>query len=140
VAELLKKRSDIDWGRVDWLVERFKCRRSLLLGLALAERLFEVDMPLALEREVTYDRGEKTVERKIAQGMLEGEKGGSFLKLRLAMCDSVVDQIRYFFRFLLLPTKADWKAIALPGYLLFIYYVFRPVRLGWEFGKQKLTS
>lgn len=55
ISELLHKYPSMDWDKVDDLVSDWRCRRSLRLGLFLAQRLFGVDLHEKIQREVSKD-------------------------------------------------------------------------------------
>lgn len=55
IAELLHAYPSMDWDKVDDLVSDWRCRRSLRLGLFLAQRLFGVDLTEKMQREIIKD-------------------------------------------------------------------------------------
>ena len=55
IAELLHTYPSMDWDKVDDLVSDWRCRRSVRLGLFLAQRLFGVDLQEKMQRDIIKD-------------------------------------------------------------------------------------
>lgn len=55
VAELVRRRPALDWSRVLFQAEEWKCRRVVLLGLGLAQTLFDTSLPRLVLREIELD-------------------------------------------------------------------------------------
>ncbi len=55
VAELVRRRPALDWSRVLFQSEEWKCRRVVLLGLGLAQTLFDTSLPRLVLREIELD-------------------------------------------------------------------------------------
>lgn len=56
VAELVRRRPALDWSRVLFQAEEWGCRRVVLLGLGLAQMLFDTSLPRIVLREIELDR------------------------------------------------------------------------------------
>lgn len=56
VAELVRRRPALDWSRVLFLAREWKCRRMLLLGLGLAQALFDTVLPRTVLQELEADK------------------------------------------------------------------------------------
>lgn len=76
VAELIRNRRGMDWSRVLYQAREWRCRRMVLLGLALANRLFQVDLPAAVSREVTLDPDLKDLTQRMPKTLLLDARGG----------------------------------------------------------------
>lgn len=55
VAELVRRRSALDWSRVLFQADEWGCRRMVLLGLAMAHSLFDTTLPRAVLHEIEDD-------------------------------------------------------------------------------------
>ncbi|MCC2639918.1 MAG: hypothetical protein K0S45_331 [Nitrospira sp.] len=55
VAELVRRRPALDWSRLMFQAKEWKCRRMVLLGLALGNRLFDMVLPSAVLKEIEVD-------------------------------------------------------------------------------------
>lgn len=56
VAELVRRRSALDWSRVLFQADEWRCRRIVLLGLGLARTLFEIPLPRMVLEAIESDR------------------------------------------------------------------------------------
>lgn len=56
VAELVRRRPALDWSRVLFQAEEWRCRRVVLLGLGLAQALFDISFPAPVLQEIESDR------------------------------------------------------------------------------------
>ncbi|MDL1890717.1 nucleotidyltransferase family protein [Nitrospirales bacterium NOB] len=55
VAELVTRRQTLDWSRLLFLAKEWRCRRMVLLGLALAKSLFDIVLPRAVLDAIETD-------------------------------------------------------------------------------------
>jgi hypothetical protein len=55
VSELLRRRRTMDWSRVLFLSHALRCRRMLLMGLAVAHTLFDASLPRVVEHAIMAD-------------------------------------------------------------------------------------
>lgn len=139
VAQILFKRNNLNWQYVLKLVEEYSCRRMLFVGLLLAEKLYGVAMPHNIYEEVVGDAKAVSLSHGLYKsnfcmcGAHERQKhliaGQRFSLLRLNVRDSMVDKVRYVGRLLFVPSKAEWRAVALPDVFACLYYLIRPFRV-----------
>jgi hypothetical protein len=133
VAELIRARASMDWGRLFERARSLGGERMLSTGLFLASRLLGAPLPdIALER-ISAD--------PVAQ-RLGGRAGGQlfsktvspyevmknplfFIKAR----ERLRDKARCYFHMALSPTVNDMRFLSLPSSLFFLYYPLRPIRL-----------
>ncbi|HVN30357.1 MAG TPA: nucleotidyltransferase family protein [Thermoanaerobaculaceae bacterium] len=138
LAELVRARPTLRWGRVlDWSAR--PGRRVLIdLGLHLAHRLLGAPVPPdVLARGASDSRVEGLVDEAI-RGILGFDAPPRWLLAeiwnalyRRAM-SSRADQLRYLHDALLAPTPHEWELVPLPAALFPLYYGLRPIRLAWK--------
>jgi len=133
VAEILKTRKDLDWTALCAQAQFTGTERMLLLGLHLANALFDAPLPDELNSPVLSDKTTALLAREVAVALFDGiepvipslrQSFGFNIRLR----DSWRSRVRYC-RFLFKPTDGDLGAVNLPGSLTFAYYIMRPFRL-----------
>lgn len=135
VAEIVKSDGVEHWDALLERASKFRCRRMVLLGLALAEDLFDARLPDRIKSKIDMDGGVRKLEGRTLKKILHGRRGLAeslswrFSSLHPAVRDNLPDSIRYGFRLLFFPTIREWIRYPLPAPLLFLYYVIRPYRL-----------
>ena len=137
VARLLSDNNVLDWKHILCLTERIHCKTKVLLGLYLAERLFDVSLPSELlvlikknnrklSKLSSYILSVIFQKNKKTQWAVTKYK---FTFYQFQVMDRLRDKIRYIFFVLFFPTNYDWQAKVLPDKLTFLYFFFRPFRL-----------
>jgi hypothetical protein len=138
VAELVGVYQDIRWATVMETARRAGGERMLHLGLRLANELLGVDLPEEVLRRIRSDRTVGALAERvwrwqvkdapIRPGLTESQVFYLDARERLA------DRVRYAFRRAVTPTIEDWRWRRLPGWLFFLHYVLRPIRLAGKHG------
>lgn len=136
VAQLLAVRDKWNWLELFRRADRADLRRILLLGLALARDVLEVELPLEVTRSIASDKSIEAlcVEAKgrlfEAQATAPGlaEVGPFLLRLRTRRQSRALAILEVLF----VPSRADWKFVRLPDWLFPLYYLVRPYRLVFD--------
>jgi hypothetical protein len=151
VAELLRAHQDtIDWPELHRNATTQRVQRMVGLGLFLAQDLLGANLPKAISKKLQTDRTIQWLAMHIRQDLFNAtyQRPGRLKRIafylgakdhwldRLQFCGNYVSQ---FFRAAVIPNSADRRALSLPRYLSFLYYLFRPVRLLSEYGRLMLT-
>ncbi|ULA61005.1 MAG: hypothetical protein LZF60_280041 [Nitrospira sp.] len=55
IAELVRRKPALDWSRVLFQASEWGCRRMVLLGLAMAQNLFDIALPRMVSHEIDAD-------------------------------------------------------------------------------------
>lgn len=139
IADLLEKEPHLNWSVVFDIASRLGCRRMVLFGLFLAQRMYHVGLPLTVHEQMLHDtiiQSQGQVTLAFITRRIEGfEKSTSsvqrarFSVLRWRIRDSILDALRYLFRVLFWPTKAEWRVYPVPDHLVFCYWIVRPFRV-----------
>jgi len=132
VAELVKTRTDLNWGALLQHAAATKNDRMLFLGLCLANRLLDAPLPSHVksktEAQVIVSLAIKVEQRLFgAIGQPPVSIGQSF-RFNWAVREGWRSRLRYC-RLLFQPTDADIEAVPLPRPLSFVYYLIRPLGL-----------
>ena len=76
VAELVHRRPALDWSRILFQAGEWECRRMVLLGLALAQSLFDIVLPRAVLYEIEADPDISTLARRMPKQLLKNSSQG----------------------------------------------------------------
>ena len=138
VAELLRRKPDIDWNAVYKVAHRVRCLRMLGLGIHLAKELLDAPLPDDVAQNAATSRSVRSMARQIcARWMFKDPDAPAdrnaviFLfhwKEREHLRDRwpyLVHHIKLWFK----PSERDRAVVELPRHLSFGYYFIRPVRL-----------
>lgn len=149
VAELIRAHPEMDWSYVIRQAEKLGSKRILLLGLYLTNNLLGAVLPKGIEQTVQADRTVKPLAAKI-RGRLFLEEPSCFrgveahifyCKLRERLRDRVPYLLHHLFSYLseaITPNERDRALLPLPGFLFFLYYLLRPLRLVRTYGVKKV--
>jgi hypothetical protein len=140
IAELLRNFKELDWLELMARAESMGMRRMLFLGLHLAERLFESELPETIAARIKTDRGVKKLADRIEEQLFSGEsrliKDFEAHKFSCDMRERFQDKFRYagyrVFAHLekaVSPTERDRDALPLVLQSSLVVYFFRPLRL-----------
>lgn len=139
VAAFLADGKNLQWQKlIDW-AETMHCRRMLLLGLSIADTLFQVPIPDTIRFLIRQDSGVKQMSGTIRNSLFKEDHTTlpwRFSLMHIINRDNFIDKIRYAIRIGFRPTIAEWQGYKLPRYLTFLYPLLRPLRLGlkWFLG------
>jgi hypothetical protein len=141
VAKLIDSRKALDWDRVTDQAGRLGCERMLYLGLHLAYDLLGTTLPQEIWSKIRADSMVKSLAQQMQARLfsedtnpLHGiEKHIYYLRLR----ERLRDKLSYFLfqaRGKLHLSPKDRSLLPLPGFLSFLNYLLRPIRLAIEYG------
>jgi hypothetical protein len=149
ISELVRNTEKINWLNVFERSRHLRAHRIVLLGLLLCHLLFDLELPSLVMAELDDDKrlikhGEKILRRLTLDPVMQEQDDYScqFSTFHTCIRDSFLDRIKHLCRFLcrilFRPTAKDRQAWPLPSSLTFLYYFYRPLRLGWEWGKRRV--
>jgi Uncharacterised nucleotidyltransferase len=142
VAELIRARKDMNWGRVLKQAGTLGNERMVLLGLFLAKELLGAVLPKEVMQRVEADPVVKVLARQVEEQLLceanEPRRVLEEILFHLKTKERLKDKIRYCVRLSTAINMRDWAALPLPGYLFPLYYLIRPVRLVRKYGRRLL--
>ena len=133
IHELCRRR-DLPWDRVTILARKLGWEPLVQWSLSACHSLLETPLPPGFVVELPPIQGNLFPAAPTLPTPLNATLGF----LRLAKRPS--EKVRIFLRRLLTPTPADWKLYRLPTSLAFLYYVIRPLRLGFMLAGSLLTA
>jgi hypothetical protein len=121
------------WGEVLDKARKTGLRRTVLLGLGLAQDATRIDLPMEVESQIRADKGATNLKRRVLADLLPGrtaqlplfELALFFLKSKERMSD----KLGFFLKRLALPSPEDWKAIRLPDLFYILYIPVRAFRI-----------
>ena len=133
VAALIASRGVWPWGEVLDKARKTGLRRTVLLGLGLAQDATRIDLPMEVESQIRADAGATNLKGRVLADLLPGRKAQvSPFELALFFLRSkerTSDKIAFALKRLVLPSPEDWKAIRLPDLFYSLYIPVRAFRL-----------
>jgi hypothetical protein len=133
VAEFVQAHPRLDWDQVIRRAESLRAQRMLHLGLALAIRSFDVQLPGEILRRVEADEiagvlaGE--IELRIFHDGANSFGAAGRFWFRRRMLAGIFEGWRYSARLAVSPAEEDWEMVRLPRALAPLYVALRPLRL-----------
>jgi hypothetical protein len=137
LAELIRTGSDLNWSAIEERAAAYRIERLLHLGLLLAQGLFEIDLPPALEQRALADRAACSIADGVAEDLFSEagprshyhERAMRYLFL-LRTREHWGDRVRVLYHSAVRPPHPDAQEwLNLPPQLAFLHHVIRPVRL-----------
>ena len=133
IAALIDAQQEqLDWEKVISRAGESKSLRRLFLNLLLVNDLLGTSLPPEILRQARSDRTAKILIKRMRKQLFENPPViyGPMAKhfFNLLMKDSWQDQMRYALPFMT-PNATDLTHTPLPGYLHFLHYLIRPIRL-----------
>ncbi len=139
VHEFLSAYPAIDWKCCLDLARKQGCLRMLLVGLRLAEILFEVELPEAVRDRIRTDAKTKQLAEQIEADLLSngGRQPNVFEVFRpfLPLRERFRDKFLYCWRNVTTPRVNHFGIVSLPRYLWFLYV---PIKLLYDYGWRPL--
>ncbi|MCL4500964.1 MAG: nucleotidyltransferase family protein [Deltaproteobacteria bacterium] len=136
VARLVHSQNNWNWPRLLQRAQVVGQWRQTLLGLSLAQGVLGAPVPAEVIREAEAEPVVAAVHRWVARNMWKrtGEPLSFFeqTSFYLQTQDSFKDQVRHVWCRVCQPTVEDWRWAPLPDRLYGLYYLIRPLRLGWQ--------
>jgi hypothetical protein len=137
VAELIRRHNQMDWEEIIKRARSLQGERFLFLGIRLANLLSGVPLPKEiLERAVSYPKIEAYslyVRRQLFREDSNLLRTLQDISFHLSLSERPSDRIRYILDLAITPTIPDWRFVALPDPLSFLYYLVRPMRLAGKY-------
>jgi len=135
VAELLRSHPEIDWRATAEQARVLGSRRMLLLGLELARTILGAELPAELDAPARADSAVGSLALAIRRRMFAAtpDSGARFQPwaVPLRTIERRRERIRYCLDRAFAPTADDGRFVRLPRALFPLYYILRPLRLGW---------
>ncbi len=145
LAALMRGGSVCDWARVLATADDHRQRRPLLMGLYLAGLLFEVDLPQVVQNALTADPSLSAQALKMVPILFPEPADTEAFPLHLptwfgirwisSLSDSRRRRFTTLAQFAFVPNERDWARLRLPDPLFALYYLLRPLRLLWQYGR-----
>ncbi|MBN1670758.1 MAG: nucleotidyltransferase family protein [Kiritimatiellae bacterium] len=133
VCALLAAASELDAETVLRRAAALGARRMLLLGLAVASRLFDAPLPGAFAAPLERDRAAAALCRRVCDALGAGSpppaRWTATVRFHLRARERLRDRLRYVLLLAFTPSYSDWKTRPLPARLFPLYYLTRPFRL-----------
>lgn len=122
------------WSRLFQRARTNGLERKLLVGIALATALWEVEVPEVVERNLRADGRARSLADAIESDLRAGRtaRPGTVERLRCSVksSDSIRDVLRSLVRYgPIHPSYPEYRLMPLPGKWHPIYYLVRPARL-----------
>jgi hypothetical protein len=130
-AMLVERIPGLDWSNIHARARRNGSGLSILLAIAMAQKLFGTPVPPALGAALAGNRQVAGLADDLA-ARLRGRFPADAEQENLAdllVCDRLGDKIRAAAKIVMTPTPGDYHALPLPAALWPVYRVTRPVRL-----------
>jgi len=137
IAELIRVYQRLDWGKVLTEADVRGGKRMLLLGLWLAHKLLEADLPNEVCSLIQGDyRVQFLGDSIIKKFLLHETPVGTFglINFYLHLSENFKQRTAYLMRMVFTPTVEDMQDLPLPSPLSFLYYFAHPLRLLRKYG------
>lgn len=136
----IRANPNIDWSYLLNEAETLGIKRMLLLGLALSEHFFDLELSEMIKALITKDKVVPELLSKVIEiNFLETQKqerSYSTFGLLLSMREKLSDKLRFTWRGLFAPKFDDFQFLQLPSTLAFLYQLVRPYRLITKYFKR----
>jgi Uncharacterised nucleotidyltransferase len=132
IARLVQIERSLDWTRVFDQARRTDTSRMVVLGLVLASELLGVDLPSPAVGYTGMDwtyRALAMIKKRLHDQVFTPSGAVESALLTLDVFERTGQRMRFVLGTFLQPTEAEHKALKLPPFLYWLYYLFRPARL-----------
>jgi hypothetical protein len=143
IAELVKKKTNLDWELVWQLARQLGALKMVVLGLLLAREMLGLVLPGRVEERLAEYPRVKNIAENIAGKMLSISESAPLQMIywenvvfHYDIMDRRIDWLRCYLRSLSNPTHSDWLWIRLPASLSVLYYILRPLRLVGKYSRK----
>lgn len=131
IARVLAHEKGLDWDHVMMLAELARCKRSLLLALILASRLFDAPLPAPIAAACAADaRAGALADEVLRMIFVENRDsidGRPAQRFYLKSREHLRDRAHFLLHWAFTPNARDRVLIDLPESLSFLYYLVRPI-------------
>ena len=138
VAEFVQAYPALNWDVCLRRAQSWRAQRMLNVGLALAVRFFNLQLPLEIRSRVRADSAVQSVASQVERRLLARQRpelgGVGRFNFRRAMLEGVFAGWRYSLRLATVPSEDDWSMMRLPNPLAPLYVALRPLRLLRRYG------
>ena len=138
LGETIRAADSTDWDAVISRAADARATRMLSLGLQLAQRVSNIDVPVRLDKNGLADEVLSRI--FTVSGAADSTETNLYnLKIMDRKRDALISALRALF----VPTLTDWSSLNLPPSLHSLYYAYRPLRLSKIYSAllwQKLSS
>ena len=138
VACLASAESGVDWDTVHLRARQLGGARMVAVALHLGHDLFDMEVPRAmvpLSNSPTVGWLAAWVRGRLFERAPSTDAPPELRLFHLGVHQRMRDRARYFFHFARRPGPADWALVHLPRALSPLYYLIRPLRLAWKYGR-----
>lgn len=132
LGELIRATESIAWPAVIERAANAHATRMLALGLHLAERVSEVEIPGEVLIATDRDGSMRKLSAEILATIFDEPRYAESTETNLynlKIMDRKRDALISALRAIFVPTFTDWQALNLPPSLHALYYAYRPLRL-----------
>ena len=133
IATLIQASSGMDWDTVSAHAHRLGSRRILDLGLLLAGKLLDAELPPGAWKSAQADPVAVSLATQVRDQLFaEPDRQGRVLRTPLFLFrvrDRARDRATYLFRRTTDPGDDEWALLPLPSSLTFLYCFLRPMLL-----------
>jgi Uncharacterised nucleotidyltransferase len=137
LAELIRSHPELDWRVLTNRATLARGVKILALGLHLAERIGEIEIPKHVFNEIDEDRAMARVAEERLAELFKPARGEyqsiKAVRENLKIMDRKRDVFASLLRATFVPTLSDWETLTLPKSLHHFYYVLRPFRLAGSY-------
>ncbi|MGH9254314.1 MAG: nucleotidyltransferase domain-containing protein [Vicinamibacterales bacterium] len=139
VAEIVRSQPNLNWNRAMEQATALGARRILLLGVTLARELLGAEPPADVTRAIRDEAALTTLANQVKEWLFSGrtispgEREPFFIRLR----ERPADKLRITFKQAksnLTLNSRDTESFPVPGFLIWMLYPLRVVRLVREYG------
>ncbi len=118
IAELVRRKPALDWSRILFQASEWGCRRMVLLGLAMAQYLFDIVLPRTVSHEIEADADMPVLARRMPQQLLKHPDQGIEEDCADALCVMIKDSSweRWKFSVILCRSEAEVLYRPLPWF------------------------
>ena len=112
--------------------------RQVCLGLSLAIDLVDAELPAQIRDQLRVNRVAQALVAKVKRSLFKLSSTPSPVddyKFYLRSLERLPDRLHYLFSLIFIPEEADWLMVSLPETIYFMYYIIRPTRLLYKYGK-----
>jgi hypothetical protein len=133
VAELLRRRPDIDWARLRAAATALGGERVVWLGVRLARDLLGAPLGPEVARRIDADATAEALAIEVARRLFAAPRNPAGvvedLRFQWRLRERWRDRVRYVTRYALEPKVNDLRVVRLPRFLAGLYYGVRFLRL-----------
>ncbi|MCK5313317.1 MAG: nucleotidyltransferase family protein [Desulfobacteraceae bacterium] len=140
ISKLLENKEITFWDNTLFKAKQLKCRRIFLLGAGLSNEIYDIEIPNKIKLLIKQDNGlnkniTMAINKLFNDDMSVSCSNVPISSYHINLNDSFYYKILFVIRYLILPTKQDWKKFKLLPHLSFLLYILRPIRLFFEWFK-----